>query len=170
MFERLQEKLTGKDALIRAMQRPDRENFAQVFARSNVLFLQLPPGCENGFDPHMSQDELLARIKSAAKDLSQRQQFTPFCRVRPERKSLLLFTEQKFVQQFVQAYVREAKRLMQFEVLGISGQTALRLFEGVDSVIFNPETRQEYEVSAEDMDMLLYTLRRSSPVVGSEQR
>ncbi len=154
MFEQLQEKLTGKDALTRAMLGRDRAHFAQVFARSNVLFLHLPPGSENGFDPHLSQEELLAQIRSAAKDLSQREQFTPFCRVRGGRKSLLLFTQQKFVQQFAQAYVREAKRLMQFEVLGISGQTALRLFEGVDSVVFNAGTSHEYELSAEDVHML----------------
>jgi len=144
---------------------PDRENFAQVFTRSNVLFLQLPPGSENGFDLHLSQEELLAQIRSAAKDLSQRQQFTPFCRVRADRKSLLLFTQQKFVMEFVQAYVREVKRLMQFEVLGIAGQTALRLLEGADSVVFNPGTRHEYELPAEDM----YLLRTLSPPTGSEQ-
>jgi len=165
MFQQLQEKLTGKDALTRAMLGTDRENFAQLFARSNVLFLQLPPGSENGLDPHLSREELLAQIRSAAKDLSQRQQFTPFCRVRGERKSLLLFTQQKFVKEFVQAYVREVKRLMQFEVLGVAGQMALRLFEGVDSVVFNPETKHEYELSAEDM----YMLRTLSPPAGSEQ-
>jgi len=165
MFQQLQEKLTGKDALTRAMLGTDRENFAQLFARSNVLFLQLPPGSENGLDPHLSREELLAQIRSAAKDLSQRQRFTPFCRVRGERKSLLLFTQQKFVKEFVQAYVREVKRLMQFEVLGVAGQMALRLFEGVDSVVFNPETKHEYELSAEDM----YMLRTLSPPAGSEQ-
>jgi hypothetical protein len=165
MFQQLQEKLTGKDALTRAMLGTDRENFAQLFVRSNVLFLQLPPGSENGFDPHLSREQLLAQIRSAAKDLSQRQQFTPFCRVRGERKSLLLFTQQKFVKEFVQAYVREVKRLMQFEVLGVAGQMALRLFEGVDSVVFNPETKHEYELSAADMDRL----RTLSPPARSEQ-
>jgi hypothetical protein len=165
MFQQLQEKLTGKDALTRALLGPDREHFVQVFARSNVFFLHVPPGSENGFDPHLSQEELLAQIRSAAKDLSQRQQFTPFCRVRAERKSLLLFTQQKFVQEFVQAYVREVKRLMQFEVLGVAGQTALRLLEGVDSVVFNAGTRHEYELPAEDMHLL----RTLSPTAGSEQ-
>jgi len=165
MFQQLQEKLTGKDALTRAMLGTDRENFAQLFVRSNVLFLQLPPGSENGLDPRLSREQLLAQIRSAAKDLSQRQQFTPFCRVRGERKSLLLFTQQKFVKEFVQAYVREVKRLMQFEVLGVAGQMALRLFEGVDSVVFNPETKHGYELSAEGM----YMLRTLSPPAGSEQ-
>ena len=165
MFEQLQEKLTGKDALTRAMLGPDRENFAHVFARSNVLFLHLPPGGENGFDPHLSREQLLAQIRSAAKDLSQREQFTPFCRMRGERKSLLVFTQQKFVQEFVQAYVRDAKRLMQFEILGVAGQTALRLLGGVDSIIFNPGTRCEYELSPED----LYILRTLWPPTGPEQ-
>jgi hypothetical protein len=67
MFEPLQEKLTGKDALTRAMLGTDRENFAQLFARSNVLFLQLPPGSENGLDPRLSREQLLAQIRSAPK-------------------------------------------------------------------------------------------------------
>jgi hypothetical protein len=54
---------------------------------------------------------------------------------------------------------------MQFEVLGVAGQMALRLFEGVDSVVFNPETKHEYELSAEGM----YMLRTLSPPAGSEQ-
>src|ERR1700679_989616 len=165
MFQQLQEKLTGNDTLTRAMLGPDRENFAHVFARSNVLFLHLPPGSENGFDPHLSREELLAQIRSAAKDLSQREQFTPFCRMQGERKFLLLFTQQKFVKEFVHAYVREAKRLMQFEILGVAGQTALRLLGGVDSVIFNPGTRYEHELFPEDMHML----RTLSPPTGPEQ-
>ena len=165
MFEPLQEKLTGKDALTSAMLGTDRENFAQLCARSKVLFLQLPAGSESGLDPRLPREQLLAQIRSAAKDLSQRQQFTPFRRVRGERESLLLFTRQKFVKEFVQAYAREVKRLMQFEVLGVVGQTALRLFEGVDSVVFNPETKHEYELSAADMDRL----RTLSPPARSEQ-
>jgi hypothetical protein len=72
VLEQLQDKLTGTDALIRAMRGPDRKKFAEVFARSTVLFLQLPPGCENGLDPSLSKEELLGHIRAGAKDLSER--------------------------------------------------------------------------------------------------
>jgi len=97
VLERLQDKLTGTDALIRAMRRPNREKFAEVFARSVVLFLQVPPGCGNGLDPNLSQEELLAHIRAGAKDLSEREQFTPLRILREERRVLLLFTQQTFV-------------------------------------------------------------------------
>jgi hypothetical protein len=154
MLEQLLDKLSGTDALTRALRSSDRKRLAEVFATSNVFFLQLPPGCENGLDPGLSQEEFLAHVKSCADDLSQRQQFTPFCGVRDGRKSLLLFTQQTFVQEFAHAYVRRVKRIMPFGVLGISGTAAARLFEGVDSVVFNLGTKHEHELSAEDLDQL----------------
>ena len=159
MLERLRDKLDGTDALIRAMRGSDSRKFAEVFARSTVLFLQLPPGCENGLDPNLSQEELMAHIRAGAKDLSGREQFTPFCRVRGGRKSLLLFTQQRLVQEFVHAYVRQVKRMMQFEVLGVKGQIAVRMFEGIDSVAFNAATKHECELPAELFGSLKQFLR-----------
>jgi hypothetical protein len=154
VFERLQDKLTGTDALIRAMHGSDREKFAEVFARSTVLFLQLPPGCENGLDPNLSQEELLAHIRAGAKDLSEREQFTPLRVLRGSRRVLLLFTQQAFVQEFAQDYVRQVKRIMPFEVLGVSGRIAVRLFDDVDAVVFNAATRHEYELPPGDISLL----------------
>jgi len=154
MLERLRDKISGTDALIRAMRGSDRMGFAEVFAGSTVLFLQLPPGCENGLDPNLSQEELLAHIRAGAKDLSEREHFTPFCRLRGRRKSLLLFTQQSLAQEFAHAYVRQVKRLMQFEVLGVKGQIAVRMFDAVDSVVFNMATKHECELPAEDLDLL----------------
>ncbi len=146
MLEKLQDRLTGTDALIRTMRGSDREKFAEVFARSTVLFLQLPPGGENGLDPNLSQQEFLAYIRAGAEDLSEREQFTPFRRVRGGRKSLLLFTQQRLVQEFVHAYVRQVKRLMGFEVLGVQGQIAVRMFDSVETVAFNALTKYEFEL------------------------
>ena len=154
MLEHLLDKLSGTDALIRAMRGVDRDRLAKVFARSNVLFLQLPPGYENGIDPNLTQEELLAHIRAGAKDLSQREQFTPLCVLRSGRRALVLFTQQDFVKEFAQDYVRQVNRIMPFEVLGINGQTAVRLFHGVDAVVFNAGTKHEYELSADDLHRL----------------
>jgi hypothetical protein len=154
VLERLQDKLTGTDALIRAMRGPDREKLAEVFARSVVLFLQLPPGCENGLDPNLSQEELLAHIRAGAKDLSEREQFTPLRILREDRRVLLLFTQQTFVQTFAHDYVRQVKRIMPFEIVGVKGQVAARMFKDVDSVVFNASTEHEYELSPGDLNRL----------------
>jgi hypothetical protein len=154
MLEGLKEALSGGDALIRAIRRADREEFTKVFLRSTVFFLQVPPGCENGFDPFTSREEMLAQMRADAKDLLQRTQFTPFSRLRSGCKSLLLFTRQDLVKEFVPAYVRQVKRLMQFEVLGVKGNIALRLLDGMDSVVFNPLTKHEVELPIELLSQL----------------
>jgi hypothetical protein len=157
MLDRLLDKLTGTDVLIRAMRGSDRSMFAEVFGRSTVLFLQLPPGCENGLDPNMSQEEFLSQVRAGAQDLSQREQFTPLCHTRGGQRSLLLFTAQNLVQEFAHAYVRRVKRIMPFEVIGVQGKIATRLFSKVGSVVFNAATKYEYELPADDLHMLKTT-------------
>ena len=154
MIEGLVDKLTGTDALIRAMRGHDRQKFARVFGHFTVLFLQVPTGCEGGLDPNVTQEEFLSHLRSQTQDISQREQFTPFCRIRAGRRALLLFTAQSLAQQFAQAYVRTIKRIMPFGVLGVQGKIATRLFSGVDSVVFNASTKYEYELSAVDVQLL----------------
>jgi hypothetical protein len=154
MLERLREKLGGRDPLARALRSSDDKKLAEIFARATVLFLQLPPGCENGFDPNLSQEELLAHLSAAAKDLSAREEFTPLHVLRENRRTLLLFTQQAFATEFAQAYVRKVKRIMPFEVLGVEGQIAVRMFDGAHSVVFNADTREEYELSPAQMHSL----------------
>jgi hypothetical protein len=64
------------------MRSSDREGFANLFARSIILFLQLPPDCENGLDPKVLQEELLASIRTSARDLAHREEFTTLAWVR----------------------------------------------------------------------------------------
>lgn len=149
MLEVLWDKITGSDPLTRAMRGADQEKFAEVFSRSTVAFLQLPRGCENGLDPNLSREELLAHLRADAQDLAQTSEFIPFCRTRDGRKALLLFTGKNFAQQFVHAYTIQAKRIMEFAVIGVQGRTAVRLFNGADSLVFNPSTKHEYELPYE---------------------
>jgi hypothetical protein len=79
------ETLSSSDALIRASRGSDRQAFADLFARSSILFLHLPPGLEGGLDPNVTQEELLAHVRQSAKDLSGRKQFAPLCYTREGR-------------------------------------------------------------------------------------
>ena len=146
--------LDSLDALIRASRGSDRQAFADLFARSSILFLHLPPGLEGGLEPNVTRDELLAQIKKSAKDLSGREQFVPLCDIREGRKRMLLFTQQTFAQEFAQAYVRETKRIMPFEVLTVDGRVLVPSFRNADSVVLNAGSRFECELSTEDMALL----------------
>jgi hypothetical protein len=163
MLERVLDKNTGIDAQTRSLRSSDRRRFAEVFGRSIVLFLQLPPGYENGIDPKISQDEFLAHVRACAEDLSQREQFTPFWLTLGGRRSLLLFTQQSFAQEFAHIYVREVRRIMPFVVVGVRGRTAVRMFDGVDSVTFNAGTKHECELPADDLNLLRELFPQTRP-------
>jgi len=154
VFNRVLDALSGSDALIRASKGSDRRAFADLFIRSLVLFLHLPPGLEGGLEPNVTQDELLAHIRKSAKDLSGRKQFVPLCDTREGRKRMLLFTEQTFAKEYAQARVRETKRIMPFEVLTVEGRVLVPVFRNADSVVLNPGSKCDYELSAEDLALL----------------
>jgi hypothetical protein len=50
---------------------------------------------------------------------------------------------------------------MRSEVLGSEGGTAVRRFDGADCVVFNALTRYEYELPAEDFDLLSKAVPRT---------
>jgi hypothetical protein len=154
VFNRVLEALTGSGPLIRAGLGSDRQAFADLFVRSSILFLHLPPGLEGGLDPNVTKDELLAHIRKSARDLSGREQFAPLCDTSEGRKRMLLFTQQAFAQEFAQARVRETKRIMPFEVLEVEGRVLVPAFRNADSVVLNAGSKSEYELSAEDMALL----------------
>jgi hypothetical protein len=118
------------------------------------LFLHLPPELEGGLDANLTQEELLGHIRKSAKDLSGQEQFVPLCDTREGRKRVLLFTQQVFAQEYAQARVRETKRIMPFEVLSVEGRVLVPTFRNADSVVLNPESRSQYELSAEDLALL----------------
>jgi hypothetical protein len=50
---------------------------------------------------------------------------------------------------------------MRFEALRIEGRTAVRRFDGADSMVFNALARYEYELPAEDFDLLSKAVPRA---------
>jgi len=93
------------------MRSSDREAFANLFARSIILFLQLPPDSENGLDPQ----GVAGRV--AGLHANVRQRFgTPggiyHARLGAGgRKSRLLFTQQARVEEFAQAHASMVRGL-----------------------------------------------------------
>lgn len=154
MLDRFLNKLTGSDALIRASRRSNRQAFAELFGRSSILFLHLPPGFEDGLDPKVTKEEFLAHVRTAAKDLSGREQFSPLCQARRGRHFMLLFTQQVLAQDYAHAYVRTIKRIMPFEVLTVTGSMVVRSLGDDGAAVLNAESKFEYELSAEDMGLL----------------
>jgi hypothetical protein len=154
MLKRLRERFGSSDALVQTLRGSDDEKLAEVFVRSNVLFLQLPPGCENGLDPTLSQEELMAHLHAAAKDLSGREEFTPLHILRGNRRTLLLFTQQAFAEEFARAYVRQVNRIMPFGVINVKGQTAVKMFDGADAIVFNAGSKEECELSQEQLNTI----------------
>jgi hypothetical protein len=54
MLDRLMRTLTGSDAVVRASRGSDRQAFADLFIRSSILFLHLPPELEGGLDANLT--------------------------------------------------------------------------------------------------------------------
>jgi hypothetical protein len=154
MFNRLISLLSGSDPLIQAGRSSDRKAFARLFGSSTVTFIQLPPGMEDGLSPDLSQEQVLELIRHVVRDLKDREEFMPFHQIREGRTSMLLFTQQRFVDEFVQRYVRRVKRIMPFQMLTVQGSVLARAFGDIDTVVLNPESKQEYEVPIEDMPLL----------------
>ncbi|MCA1592834.1 MAG: hypothetical protein LC754_09340 [Acidobacteria bacterium] len=154
MFKRIVEALRGLDALTRASRGSDRQAFADLFARSSIVFLQLPPGLEGGLDPDVTQDELLAMIRECAQDLAGQEQFVPLCDTREGRTRLVVFTRWSFAQEYAHACVRENQRIMPFQLLTIEGRLLVRSFKIADCVVLNAGSKSEYELSTEDIALL----------------
>ena len=154
MFKKRFGRSQDSDDLVSICRGEDRHKFAELFGRAQVLCVCLPPGLEKGIDPKISQEELLEKIRAAAKDFSQQERFEPFCYARGSQRRMPLFTDQSLVKEFAQAYVRETKRIAPFQVLGVVGTTAARALGNADVVVLNDSTRYEYELSPEDVRLI----------------
>lgn len=154
MFKKLFSKLRTPNDLVSACKGTDRLKFAELFGRAQIFFICLPPEWEKGMDPGITKDELLEKIRAAAKEFSGQEQFEPYCYVKGSQRRMPFFTDQSFVQEFARARVRETKRIMPFQVLGIDGTTAARALGNADVVVLNDGTASEYELSPDDIRLI----------------
>ncbi len=151
MFNKLRQVFSGKDELTRAALSSNYEDFAKSLIQQDVTFLALPDELKLGIDPKVSMEELLSLVKSAARDLSSREQFRPFRYERDGQVFLPLFSTPKHAEKFVSSYSGELKRIIPFQLLVATGVVVLRAISANDQVILNPRT--EHEVALSDIQM-----------------
>jgi hypothetical protein len=111
-----------------------------------VIFLSLPPGLENGVDPRLSQEELVAVVREAAKDLSQSQGFAPFWYAGQGGRRLPVFTSEEGARDFVKAYVQEVGRIMPFQVLTAGSPILAKLAAACDVLVVDERTSKMREI------------------------
>jgi hypothetical protein len=111
-----------------------------------VVFLSLPPGLEKGVDPGVSQEQLLAIIREAARDLSQSQGFTPFSYSGRGGRRLPLFTSEERARTFVEAYVQEIGRIMPFQVLTAETSVLPKLAVACNVMVVDDRTSNAREI------------------------
>lgn len=154
MFKKLFGKPRTPDNLVSACRGEDRQKFVELFGRTQIFFICLPPGLEKGIDPGITKEALLENIRTVAKGFSEQERFEPYWYVKGSQRRMPLFTDQSFVQEFARAYVRETKRITPFQVLGIDGTIAARALGNADVVVLNDGTTSEYELSPEDIRLI----------------
>lgn len=154
MFKKLFGKLRTPEDLVSACRGKDRLKFAELFGRAQIFFICLPPEWEKGIDPGITKEEFLEKIRAQAKEFSEQERFAPYWYVKGTQRRMPIFTDQRFVQEFARARVRETKRIQPFQVLGFDGTTAARAIRNADVVVLNDGTASEYELSPEDIRLI----------------
>lgn len=155
MLERLLDKVRGADSLTRAARKSNKQEFAELFGRSTVLFLHVPEKFKEGLGLNPTQEEFLLMIREVAEDLKDRESFAPFYRVRDGREALLVFSQQRFAKEFAEAYLKEVRRIVPFQVLGVNGALLVRrALERADGIVLNARSEQECEISCEGVELL----------------
>src|SRR5215469_5359437 len=128
MLEKLFGPSPGSDDLVSACRAERRQKRADLFGRSQISCICLPPGLEQGIDPKISQEDSLENIRATAKDFCKQEQFEPFCYAKGPQRRMPLFTDQSLVREFAKAYFRRTKRSVPLQVLGVNGRArCLRL-------------------------------------------
>ena len=132
---------------IRSLFRPSRPAGEIRWTRgAPVIFLSLPPGLTNGFDPSLSQEELVALIREAATDLSQSESFTPLCYPGNGGRRLPVFTSEDRAREFINAYVQDVGRIMPFQVLTAGTPVLPKLAAACDVMVVDDRTSRMQEI------------------------
>ena len=155
MFGKLVQALGLGDPLVKAARGADSRAFAEVFRRSPVRFLCLPPAFANGMEAKgATQEQVLAYIEKAAADLAARDTFEPFGYVVDGRKILPLFTQERHAREFAAHYAQHVHRIMPFQVLTADGATLLGALSQFDAVVLNDKTSESCTVPDTHMSAL----------------
>jgi hypothetical protein len=103
----------------------------------------------------MTQEQLLAEIERAARDLNEREDgFAPFVYERAGRRRLPFFTSNDHAQTFVGEYSKEHDRVYPFQMLGGSGSVLAQLLPACDDLVMNDRSPDEHVLSPADSDAI----------------
>jgi hypothetical protein len=141
-------KLFGKPSAIEQLARGgDRDAFLRQLGDTVIFVIGAVEG--DGLDAStMTQEQLLAEIERAAKDLSERQDgFAPFVYERNGRRRIPFFTSQAHAETFVGEYSKERNRFYPFQLLGIKGSLLAQLLPACDDLVMNDSTDAEVVLS-----------------------
>ena len=141
--------------LLEAARDSDPGKFAEVFCRTEVRFLCLPPAFADGMEAKgATQEQILAYVEKAAADLAARDSFIPFGYVEDDEKRIPVFTDQDSAQLFAQQYASQVKRLLPFQVLTAAGATLVPSFGDVDAVVLDDGSGHAIRVSGDQLRAL----------------
>jgi len=127
----------------------DRGAFLRHLGEQDIFIIASMKG--DGIDPKgMTKEQLLAEIKSAAKDLSEDKAREPFVYERDGKRRLPFFTSNDYAQTFVGAYSKERNRVYPFQLLGVKGSLLARVLPACDMLVMNDRSADEIELSGDD--------------------
>ena len=143
-------KLFGKSTAASApVSAADRDAFFRRLGDSDIFIIAAMQS--DGIDPEgMTQEQLLAEIERAAKDLNERQDFEPFVYEKDGVRRLPFFTSDDRAQTFVGEYSRERNRVYPFQLLGVKGSLLARVLPAADVLVMNDRSADEVELSEDD--------------------
>jgi len=143
-----------RDAVTRAARGGDRDHFADVFVSSMLYFVCVPARFAAGLPANASQDEILAQVEAAAKDLSESQGFQPFVYPDSGRRRMPIFSSDALATQFASWYALHTQRIIPLQVLGVEGSLIVPAFKDCDVVALNDRTKHEYLLTDQDASLL----------------
>jgi hypothetical protein len=109
-----------------------------------------------GLDPAtLTEQELLAEIERAAKDLRERDSFEPFLYRSGDTLCLPFFSSSKHAETFCGEYAKERNRVFPFQTLTIRGPVLASLLPAADVLVLDPKTADEYVLSDADKRLLV---------------
>jgi hypothetical protein len=153
VFRTLGKLFQKRDRLSALSSQSDRRSFIRALVEADVTVLAALQS--EGLDAAtFTQEELLAEIEKAAKDLSERTSFEPFVYRNGESRCLPFFSNPDHAQTFSGEYSKERHRVFPFQSLGVSGAVLVSLLPGCDAMVLNARSADEYVLSQADMRLL----------------
>lgn len=153
MFRSLAKLFAKKDRLTALGRQADRRAFVRALGESDVIVIAALQ--TEGLDAAtFTEEQLLAEIEMAAKDLSERGTFEPFVYRSGDSRCLPVFSNAHHAQTFCGEYSKERNRIFPFQTLTVRGSVLASVLPACDVVVLNPKTEDEYSLSAEDMKLL----------------